>query len=90
MILRLLNAQGIIGLAMGSVLAILFAVQLAQTRHWKKQSAGFEQLYRQEQTAAAVTATNLRAAAEAGPRGRPRQHLARRRRAARHQRKDRR
>ena len=63
MILRLLNIQGIAGIAVGLTLAILLAVQKAETRHWKKQSASFEQLYRAEESAFAATVGNYRAAA---------------------------
>jgi hypothetical protein len=65
MILRLLNAQGIAGIAVGLALAILLVVQKVETGHWKKQSASFERLYRQEQAAFAVTTANYRAAADA-------------------------
>jgi hypothetical protein len=64
MILRFLNVQGIAGLAVGLALALLLAIQKAETRHWKKQTASFEQLYRDEQSAFAVTVSNTRAAAE--------------------------
>jgi len=64
MILRLLNIQGIAGIAVGLALATLLLVQKIETRHWKKESAGFEQLYRQEQAALAATAGNYRAAAD--------------------------
>jgi len=64
MLLRLLNPQGIAGLAASLCLAILLVIQKGETRHWKKQSAGFEQLYRGEQAAFAGTAANYRAAAE--------------------------
>ena len=63
MILRLLNIQGITGIAAGITLSILLLVQKGETAHWKKQSAGFEQLYRQEQSAFATTVSNTRAAA---------------------------
>ena len=36
-------------------LLILFFVQKGETHHWKKQSASFEQLYRQDQAAFATT-----------------------------------
>ena len=65
MILRLLNIQGIVGIAAGLALAILLFVQKAETRHWKKQSAAFEQLYRQTETALTGTVANYRAAATA-------------------------
>jgi hypothetical protein len=64
MILKLLGWQGIAGIAVGLALAILLIVQMAETRHWKKQSASFEQLYHQEQAASAATVANYRAAAE--------------------------
>jgi hypothetical protein len=65
MILRLLNWQGIAGIAISAGLAILLVIQKVETGHWKKQSANFEQLYRQEQASLAVTIANARAAAEA-------------------------
>jgi len=64
MILRLLNVQGIAGLAVGLALAVLLVVQKGETRHWKKQSASFEQLYATERAALAGTVANYRAAAE--------------------------
>jgi hypothetical protein len=64
MILRLLNWQGIAGIAASLALAILLLVQKAETRHWRKLSASFDQLYRQEQSAFATTVTNYRAAAD--------------------------
>jgi hypothetical protein len=63
-ILRLLNIQGIAGIAVGLALAALLLIQKIETRHWKKQSTGFEQLYQQEQAALAATAGNYRAAAD--------------------------
>jgi hypothetical protein len=63
-ILRLLNWQGIAGIGLSLALAILLLVQKADTRHWKKQSASFEQLYRQDQAAYATTVADYRAAAE--------------------------
>jgi len=63
MILRLLNIQGIAGIATGITLSILLLVQKGETVHWKKQSAGFEQLYRKEQSAFATTVASTRAAA---------------------------
>jgi hypothetical protein len=64
MIFRLLNVQGIAGIATSLALAALLIVQKAETRHWKKQSTGFELFYRQEQAAFAGTAANYRAAAD--------------------------
>ena len=63
MILRFLNIQGIAGIAASLALAILLLVQKAETRHWKKQSASFEQLYQREQSAFATTVADYRAAA---------------------------
>ena len=65
MILRLLNPQGIAGLAASLCLALLLVLQKGETRHWKKQSGQFEQLYRDEQSAFAGTVANYRAAADA-------------------------
>jgi hypothetical protein len=64
MILRLLNWQGIAGIAASLALAAGLIVAKIDARHWKKQSASFEQLYRQEQAAFATTTANYRAAAE--------------------------
>lgn len=64
-ILRLLNPQGIAGLAVSFCLAILLVIQKGETRHWKKQSGQFEQLYRGQQSAFATTVANYRAAADA-------------------------
>ena len=61
---RLLNVQGIAGIAVSLALGILLLFQKAETRHWKKQSASFEQLYRQDQAAFATTVANYRAAAD--------------------------
>jgi hypothetical protein len=63
-LLRLLNPQGIAGLAASLCLAVLLLLQKGETRHWKKSSAGFEQLYRGEQAASAATVANYRAATE--------------------------
>jgi len=64
MILRLLNAQGIAGLVVTLGLGVLLILQKSESRHWRKQSAQFEQLYRGEQAAFAGTVANYRAAAE--------------------------
>ena len=64
-LLRLLNPQGIAGLAAALALAILLLVQKGETRHWKKQSGQFEQLYAQQHSALAATTANYRAAADA-------------------------
>ena len=65
MILRLLNPQGIAGLAASLCLGLLLVLQKGETRHWKKRSGQFEQLYRGEQSAFAGTVANYRAAAAA-------------------------
>ena len=49
MILRLLNIQGIAGLAASAGLALLLILAKVDARHWRKQSAQFEQLYHGEQ-----------------------------------------
>ena len=64
MILRFLNIQGIAGIAVGVALAVLLVFQKVETRHWKKQSDSFEQLYRKRETAFAETVANVRAAAD--------------------------
>jgi hypothetical protein len=64
MILRFLGIQGIAGLAVSLALAILLVIQKGETRHWRKQSASFEQLYGHEQAAFARTVANVRASAE--------------------------
>ncbi|MEP6983817.1 MAG: hypothetical protein ABI853_09260 [Sphingomicrobium sp.] len=63
MILRFISIQGIAGIAASLALAILLLVQKAETRHWRKQSASFEQLYQQERSAFATTVADYRAAA---------------------------
>jgi hypothetical protein len=63
--LRLLNVQGIAGLAVSVCLALLLMIQKGDTRHWRKQSEQFEQLYRGEQASFAGTVANYRAAVEA-------------------------
>jgi hypothetical protein len=65
MLLRLLSPQGIAGLAISLALAILLVLQKVETRHWRKQSGQFEQLYRGEQAAFAGTVASYRAAAAA-------------------------
>jgi hypothetical protein len=64
MILRLLNPQGIAGLAASVLLAVLLVIQKGETRHWKNESASFEQRFRQEQTDFVATMANYRAAAD--------------------------
>ena len=63
-LLRLLNIQGIAGIAVGFALGILLLIQRGETRHWQKQSGHFEQLYNQEQAALSGTIANYRAAAQ--------------------------
>jgi signal transduction histidine kinase len=63
--LRLLNVQGIAGIAVSLALAILLVIQKGETHHWRKQSGHFEQLYQGEQVALAGTVANYRAAADA-------------------------
>jgi hypothetical protein len=65
MLLRLLNPQGIAGLAASICLALLLVIQKGDTRHWRKESARFEQLYTHEHAALAGTVANYRAAAAA-------------------------
>ena len=64
MILRLLNWQGVAGIAASLAIALLLVIQKSETSHWKKQSASFELLYRQEQGAFATTVADYRAAAD--------------------------
>lgn len=63
--LRLLNPQGIAGIAASLCLAVLLVIQKAETHQWKRLGARFEQLYRDEQSAFAATVANYRAAADA-------------------------
>ncbi len=65
MILRLLNIQGVAGIAAALALLALLVVQRIETRHWRKQSGQFEQLYHDEESAFARTVADYRAAAEA-------------------------
>jgi len=65
MILRLLNWQGVAGIAVAFVLTIMLTVQKLETVRWKKGSEQFEKLYHQEQAAFATTVANTRAAADA-------------------------
>ncbi|MGN6849689.1 MAG: hypothetical protein ACTHJK_09500 [Sphingomicrobium sp.] len=64
MILKLLNWQGVAGIAVSLALAIMLLIQKGETRDWKKQSASFEQLYRDEQAAFSTTVADYRAAAD--------------------------
>lgn len=62
--LRLLNPQGIAGLAAAAIFALFLIAARIDARHWKKQSAQFEQLYRAETKAHAETIAGYRIAAE--------------------------
>jgi hypothetical protein len=63
-LLRLLNPQGIAGLAAATILALLLIAAKIDARHFKRQSERFEQLYRGEAQAHAETVANYRLAAE--------------------------
>jgi hypothetical protein len=65
MILRLLNVQGIAGIAISLCLGGLLLLQKAETRRWTKRAGSFEQLYRGESAAHAGTVASYRAAADA-------------------------
>lgn len=64
MIPRVLNLQGMLGIAASLLLLGLFLVKAGDARHWRKQSGRYEQLYAGEQSARAQTIANYRAAAE--------------------------
>jgi hypothetical protein len=64
MILRLLNWQGIAGIAVAVTLLVMLTVEKLETVHWKKQSETYERLYQQEQAAFATTVANARVAAD--------------------------
>ena len=64
MIPRILNLQGMLGIAASLVLLGLVLVKAGEARHWRKQSGRFEQLYLGEQSARVTTIANYRAAAE--------------------------
>lgn len=68
-LLRLLNPQGIAGVAASLCLGLLLLFQAGETRHWKKQSGQFEQLYRSADAAMTQTVANYRAAADAARQG---------------------
>lgn len=63
-LLRLLGPQGVAGLVVALLLGAMLAAARIDSRHWKKQSARFEQLYRGEVSAHAGTVAAVRAAAE--------------------------
>ena len=62
---RLLNPQGLAGLAASLILALLLLCAKFDTRHWRKQSARYEELYRGSAAALAGTIANYRAATAA-------------------------
>lgn len=62
--LRLLSPQGIAGLAVATILGLLLIAAKVDARHWKKQSSGFEQLYRAEAKAHAETTAQVTLATE--------------------------
>jgi len=64
MILRLLNWQGIAGLAASIALLGLLVAQAIDARHWHKSSDRFEQLYTTGQLALANSAAAYRAATD--------------------------
>lgn len=64
MIFRLLNWQGIAGVAVAFTLTAMLTVQKLEAVHWKKQSENYEHLYQQEQAAFATTVASARAAAD--------------------------
>jgi hypothetical protein len=65
MLLRLLNPQGIAGIAASLCLALLLILQKGETRHWKRASGRFEQLNLRERGALAQTVANYHTAAAA-------------------------
>lgn len=75
-VLRLLNPQGITGLAAALILALLLVTAKIDVRHWRKQSTQYEQLYRGSEAALAGTIANVRAAAAAAAAA-DRAHIAR-------------
>jgi hypothetical protein len=62
--LRLVNAQGLAGIAASLCLAVLLLVQRSEACHWKGESARYEQLYASERSAFATTIASYRAAAD--------------------------
>ena len=61
---RILNLQGMIGIAAAVLLLIMALVKAGEARHCRKQSERFELLHLAEQSASARTVANYRAAAE--------------------------
>lgn len=64
MFLRVLNPQGLAGLAAALILSLLLAAAKIDARHFRKQSDRFERLYRAEVEARAQAIASYRAAAE--------------------------
>ena len=64
MILRLLNWQGIAGLAAFALILGLLVVERLDAGHWHKQSDRFETLYANEQAALSQTVAGYRQAAD--------------------------
>src|SRR5690242_1104277 len=58
------NYQAVLGIVGAVVLSTFLVIQKGETRHWHKQSDGFEQLYHAEQQAHQQTELNYRRAAE--------------------------
>ena len=61
---RLLNPQGIVGIAVAAGLALMLFLAKADARHWQKQAGQYDQLYRAEQAAFATTVADYRAATD--------------------------
>jgi hypothetical protein len=59
---KLLGPAGIVGLVLSLSLGALLAIQKGETRHWKKQSARYEQLYHDEHDARVATIAHYRQA----------------------------
>lgn len=60
---RFLNWQGVAGLAMAFAVANLLLIQKGETRHFRKESARFERLYRDGEAARAQLVADLASAA---------------------------
>ena len=64
MIPRILNLQGMLGIAASLLLLVMLLVKASDARHWRKQSGRYEQLHAAGQAALAQTVANYRAATE--------------------------
>jgi hypothetical protein len=64
-LLRLIGPQGIAGIVVAACLALLLIVQKVESRHWRKQSARFEELARKGDAERAGIVADFAAAAEA-------------------------